>query len=81
MPASDTNLLRKTFFVSGIASQHSINFNHLADGMLQSLFFSTKHSFFFFFAGNQSHVGQELDVDFKSLKTSPTALAVDYLSG
>lgn len=31
--------------------------------------------------GNQSHEGQPLDVDFDSMHTQPTALAVDYLSG
>lgn len=31
--------------------------------------------------GNQSHVGQMLDVDFAALGVQPTALAVDYLSG
>lgn len=31
--------------------------------------------------GNQSHEGQELDIDFRGLKKSPSALAVDYLTG
>uniref|UniRef100_A0A914E474 EGF-like domain-containing protein n=1 Tax=Acrobeloides nanus TaxID=290746 RepID=A0A914E474_9BILA len=31
--------------------------------------------------GNQSHEGQPLDIDFQSLGISPSALAVDYLTG
>ncbi|CAJ0568186.1 unnamed protein product, partial [Mesorhabditis spiculigera] len=31
--------------------------------------------------GNQSHDGQQLDIDFESLGVNPTALAVDYLTG
>ncbi|KAI6192728.1 EGF-like domain-containing protein [Aphelenchoides besseyi] len=31
--------------------------------------------------GNQSHVGQKLDVDFTTLGIQPMAIAVDYLSG
>lgn len=31
--------------------------------------------------GNQSHAGQQLDINFRSLRTSPSALSVDYLSG
>uniref|UniRef100_A0A7E4V2M4 EGF-like domain-containing protein n=1 Tax=Panagrellus redivivus TaxID=6233 RepID=A0A7E4V2M4_PANRE len=31
--------------------------------------------------GNQSHEGQALDIDFKSLGVSPSALSVDYLTG
>ncbi|VDK47362.1 unnamed protein product [Anisakis simplex] len=31
--------------------------------------------------GNQSHIGQQLDIDFKSQKMTPSALAVDYLTG
>uniref|UniRef100_A0AC35G4G5 EGF-like domain-containing protein n=1 Tax=Panagrolaimus sp. PS1159 TaxID=55785 RepID=A0AC35G4G5_9BILA len=31
--------------------------------------------------GNQSHEGQELDIDFKALGVAPSALAVDYLTG
>lgn len=31
--------------------------------------------------GNQSHVGQKLDLDFMSLGVTPTNLAVDYLTG
>ncbi|VDL68579.1 unnamed protein product, partial [Nippostrongylus brasiliensis] len=32
-------------------------------------------------SGNQSHVGQRLDLDFASLGVTPTNLAVDYLTG
>ncbi|VDP16975.1 unnamed protein product [Onchocerca flexuosa] len=31
--------------------------------------------------GNQSHAGQELNIDFKNLKSSPSALSIDYLTG
>lgn len=31
--------------------------------------------------GNQSHVGQRLDLDFASLHVTPTDIAVDYLTG
>ncbi|VDD90121.1 unnamed protein product, partial [Enterobius vermicularis] len=31
--------------------------------------------------GNQSHIGQALDIDFNELKVSPSAIAVDYLTG
>uniref|UniRef100_A0AAF5Q0L6 EGF-like domain-containing protein n=13 Tax=Wuchereria bancrofti TaxID=6293 RepID=A0AAF5Q0L6_WUCBA len=31
--------------------------------------------------GNQSHAGQELNIDFKDLKSSPSALSIDYLTG
>ncbi|CAJ0930175.1 unnamed protein product, partial [Mesorhabditis belari] len=31
--------------------------------------------------GNQSHEGQQLDIDFETLGVTPTAMAVDYLTG
>lgn len=45
------------------------------DGQARHIFRSSIPS------GNQSHEGQRLDIDFKELGVTPTALAVDYTTG
>lgn len=56
--------------------------DNILNGKKNQFYFSVCISkYYSYILGNQSHAGQELNIDFKDLKSSPSALSIDYLTG